>query len=78
MEDPQATRVALGEVQKNVRSVYRRLSYILPMLSAIKAYYDLNGDINTELASHVDEEMLAVLRILSDTVKIFQSEEIPF
>lgn len=48
------------------------------MLSAIKAYYDLNGEINAELASHVDEEMTSILRLLSDTVDMLHGEDIPF
>ncbi len=78
MEDPPATRKAIGDIQINVRSVYRRLSYVLPMLSAIKAYYDMNGEVNAELASHVEEEMNSTLRILSATVDMFKSDDIPF
>ena len=78
MDDPRETRKALGEVQKNVTSVYRRLSYILPMLSAIKAFYDLNGEVNSELYQHVDEEMTSILRLLSETLDMLHSDNIPF
>ncbi len=78
MEDAAATSKAIGVIQSNVKSVYRRLSYLLPMISAIQAFYLLNGEVNRELAQHVDEEMLAVLRILSATVDLFQSDDIPF
>ncbi len=78
MDDSVETRKILGEIQQNVRSIYRRLSYILPMLAAIKAYYDLNGEVNDSLARHVDEEMLSILRLLTETVALFQSDDIPF
>ncbi len=78
MDDSVATRKALGEVTKNVKNVYRRLSYVLPMLSAIKAYYDANGEINDELAQHVSEELYSTMRLLNDTVDILKGEDIPF
>lgn len=48
------------------------------MLGAMKAYYDLNGEVNSELAKHVDEEMLSLLRLLSETVDLFHKDDIPF
>ncbi len=48
------------------------------MLAAMKAFYDLNGEINSALATHVDEEMLSILRLLTETVELFKSDDIPF
>lgn len=78
MTEAADTRIAIGKIQSNVRNIYRRLSYILPMLSAMKAFYDLNGEVDSSLARHVDEEMLSILRLLSETVDMLQSEDIPF
>lgn len=78
MTEAADTRKAIHEIQVNVRNIYRRLSYILPMLSAMKAYYDLNGEVDHSLAKHVDEEMISILRLLSKTVDLLHTDDIPF
>lgn len=78
MNDEKATRKAIAEVHKAIRDCYRRLSYILPILNAMKAIYDQEGIVDDQLAKHIDTEMLTVLRILNQAHEVFKGEDIPF